>query len=326
MNMPIVSIIIPVYNVAEFLPRCIESVLSQTFNNFELILVDDGSSDKSGSICDEYASKDERIRVFHNENGGAGAARKFGVQQSLGTWIEFVDGDDTIPSDSLEKLYQIAEPGDYDIVVGTLNLNNNSKFVHKISGAVNKVEYIKALLLNETSIGPVAKLYKSSLFRSLQWNTPKEIKNNEDLLMLVSLATKVSNVYISSTLLAYNYLYREGSASKSKSMPLHVWVLLFSHIESLLHEFISVPSISQAFVVYRLRMLYLCNVLQGDFVDPNASILQELKRNDSIKNLKGTEKKIWQILHSSFRQRMAYTQYNVMTLIKRFVKRLLGRQ
>ena len=104
MEKPIISIIIPVYNVQNFLPRCVDSILAQSFKNFELILVDDGSTDTSGFICDEYAHKDSRIRVFHNENCGAAAARKFGVSQAMGQWIEFVDSDDSITPDSIEKL------------------------------------------------------------------------------------------------------------------------------------------------------------------------------------------------------------------------------
>ena len=88
---PKISVIVPVYKVEQYLPRCIDSILAQTFTDFELLLIDDGSPDNSGKICDEYAAKDARIRVFHNQNQGVSATREFGVQHALGVFIQFVD-------------------------------------------------------------------------------------------------------------------------------------------------------------------------------------------------------------------------------------------
>lgn len=96
MNNPKVSIIVPVYNVEQYLPRCIDSILTQTFTDFELLLIDDGSHDKSGKICDEYAEKDSRIRVFHKENGGVSSARNIGLYNAQGEWIAFIDSDDWV--------------------------------------------------------------------------------------------------------------------------------------------------------------------------------------------------------------------------------------
>ncbi len=100
----LISIIIPVYNVAEYLPACLESVCSQTYQNLEIILVDDGSTDISGSICDRWAERDSRIRVIHKENGGVSSARNAGIQVSTGDLIGFVDGDDWISEYMYEKL------------------------------------------------------------------------------------------------------------------------------------------------------------------------------------------------------------------------------
>lgn len=104
MNRPVLSIITPVYNVEAWLPACIESVLSQSFQDWELILVNDGSSDRSGEICDEYSARDSRIRVIHKINGGVNTARNTGIQASKGEYITFIDADDTFyTSDTLEK-------------------------------------------------------------------------------------------------------------------------------------------------------------------------------------------------------------------------------
>lgn len=107
--MPEISVIVPVYNVENKIRRCIDSILAQTFTDFELILVDDGSPDNSGVICDEYAKKDSRIRVIHQENKGASAARNTGINEANGKYIGFVDSDDYVDSNFLKTLYDLAE-------------------------------------------------------------------------------------------------------------------------------------------------------------------------------------------------------------------------
>ena len=94
MKNPLISIIVPVYNIEEYLPRCIESVLGQSYKNLELILVDDGSKDNSGKICDMYQEKDTRVRVIHKENGGSSSARNAGIKAAKGMYLGFVDSDD----------------------------------------------------------------------------------------------------------------------------------------------------------------------------------------------------------------------------------------
>lgn len=102
---PKISVIVPVYNVEPYLPRCIDSILAQTFTEFELLLIDDGSRDNSGKICDDYAKKDNRIRVFHKQNGGVSSARNTGLDNACGEWITFIDSDDYIEKSFLEGLF-----------------------------------------------------------------------------------------------------------------------------------------------------------------------------------------------------------------------------
>lgn len=99
MNKPLISVIVPVYNVEKFLSRCLNSILAQTYNNLEVILVDDGSTDNSGKICDDYALKDKRIRVIHKQNGGVSSARNMALSVAKGEYIGFVDSDDYIEND-----------------------------------------------------------------------------------------------------------------------------------------------------------------------------------------------------------------------------------
>ena len=126
--MPEITIIVPVYKVECYLPYCIDSILAQTFTNWELLLVDDGSPDGSGAICDEYARKDKRIRVFHKENGGVSSARNLGLENAFGRWVTFIDADDYILPDFINGLYKPIEKGELVDFVhgGCCNVKNGN--------------------------------------------------------------------------------------------------------------------------------------------------------------------------------------------------------
>ena len=115
--MPKVSIIVPVYKAEKYLNRCVDSILAQTFTDFELLLIDDGSPDRSGEICDEYAKKDSRIRVFHKKNGGVSSARNLGLDNVLGEYVTFVDSDDWVEPDFVETMIQTYEKFPWTIPV-----------------------------------------------------------------------------------------------------------------------------------------------------------------------------------------------------------------
>lgn len=102
--MPKISIIVPVYNVEKYLPRCLDSIIGQTYKDWQCLVIDDGSTDTSGAICDEYARKDNRVKVSHKKNGGLTSARNHGLERANGDWIMHVDGDDWIELDSIEQI------------------------------------------------------------------------------------------------------------------------------------------------------------------------------------------------------------------------------
>ena len=148
--MPKVSVIIPVYNTERFVGECIESILSQTMGDFELILVDDGSPDRSGEICDEYAARDSRIRVIHKPNGGVSSARNAGIDASTGTWLCFCDSDDTMPLHALAALVGVAESHhEAQLVVGKTVAENDVIWCPKEEDC-GKVHLVQQDIKNES--------------------------------------------------------------------------------------------------------------------------------------------------------------------------------
>ena len=132
---PVYSVIVPVYNVKPYLSRCLDSILSQTFSDFELIIVDDGSTDGSGQISDEYALKDSRIQVIHQENGGLSAARNTGLDRARGTYVYFADSDDYLKPELLEKGYEQFKQGCDLVAISVTALNTDGTIDHRIHKA-----------------------------------------------------------------------------------------------------------------------------------------------------------------------------------------------
>ena len=226
---PKISIILPVYNVAKYLSTCIESILQQTFSDFELLLIDDGSTDGSATICDSYLQQDKRIQVFRQKNAGVAAARHTGVEIASGEYIYFVDGDDTVPANALESLYENASG--YDMVVGL------TKYVYKGGASdikyipiriYNKVDYVKALLTIEINIAPFSKLIKRSLFDSYTLSIPKEVTAGSDLIMNIRLGVKLNTCRVIDTIV-YNYNEgRPGSITASSRNTIEAVILRIS--------------------------------------------------------------------------------------------------
>ncbi len=165
--MPKISIIIPVYNVEKYVGDCIKSVIKQSMTDIELILVDDGSLDESGKICDTYAAEDSRIRVIHKKNGGVGAARNDGLKQASGDWVIFCDSDDWMEPNALQELVEAGEKSHADVVFGDVNLVYSDKvkravfykdtFVTKEREIIDKLiaaDFCKTYCFNPSQEGP----------------------------------------------------------------------------------------------------------------------------------------------------------------------------
>jgi len=220
---PVVSVICPVYNVEAYLGRCVESILTQTFSDFELLLVDDGSSDKSELICDEYANKDNRVRVFHKENGGANSARAFGIKKSIGNWIMFVDSDDWLENLALADLYNNIETN-IGIVIGMIDIHPKME-----SKVINSSDYLQ-MQFRGKFMGPCAKLIKRSLFTEHTLAIPPEITNMEDWIMNVRIAYQnKENVFITDRII-YHYNKTLGSLSNTFRLQTGYWDKIYNQM------------------------------------------------------------------------------------------------
>jgi glycosyltransferase involved in cell wall biosynthesis len=178
----LVSIIVPVYNAEPYLPECIESILAQSETSFELVMIDDGSTDASASICKQYQTRDKRIRYFFQENAGANRAREAGVQKANGDWILFVDADDTIHPDALKVL--LSRTGNAKLVMAEMDRYERSP----VYGLIPAEQYLALLLKRKINLASYNKLFRKDFFRSFVFDIPSNIVIGEDMVMNVRLA------------------------------------------------------------------------------------------------------------------------------------------
>ena len=208
--MSTVSIIVPIYKVEDYIRECIDSILAQTYPDFELILVDDGSPDSCGRICDDYAKRDNRIKVVHKVNGGLTSARNAGLEVAKGEWIMHVDGDDWIEPDMIESLIEAAQITGADMVIGDFVKYGPSAGYNKLptwssdkkKSMTNYIAYVMT-----TIWGSIA---KRSLYADHSLKSPDGISYCEDFHLIVRLchfANKIVNVHRP----FYHYRYRPTS-------------------------------------------------------------------------------------------------------------------
>ena len=214
----LISIIIPIYNVEKYLEKCLNSIIGQTYNNIEIILVDDGSKDQSKEICDNYAKTDNRIRVIHNENKGVSNARNTGIDIAKGKYITFIDADDYVDKNYVDVLYALCIKNNADITIcGVKDEDNDGNILNEsneIETKLDKKEMLKELL-NEKYFFSVcwAKLYKRDIIANIRFN--ENMKIGEDFEFLYKVLYNIDTVYVDTTKKLYHFLMREGSATKN---------------------------------------------------------------------------------------------------------------
>ncbi len=218
--MPELSIIVPVYKVEQYLPRCVDSILAQTFTDFELILIDDGSPDGSGTICDKYAAQDSRIIVIHQNNQGASAARNAGIDIAVGKYISFLDSDDTFSTDMFNRLIAVQKEKKVDVVICGYNHCREDGSVitgsHVDEGFYSQEQMIDAIYTIPNPIESVCwnKLFLKSKIANARFQTG--IKRAEDTLYLLDCLSLCATGYAIADTLCY-ITNRAGSASRTNS-------------------------------------------------------------------------------------------------------------
>lgn len=214
-----ISVIIPIYKVDKYLDNCILSVLNQTYENLEVILVDDGSPDMCPAICDEYKNRDDRIIVVHKQNGGLSDARNKGIDVATGDYYAFVDGDDTLEPNAMENLITAAIENSSDITMMKLRIvtegeNISQGIVEKsISGTwIKNLDFLRKICTYNASCSFCDKLFSKDIFKKYRFRVGV---TNEDLLLLGTMLIENDYDIYSIDYFGYNYLQRQHSITKS---------------------------------------------------------------------------------------------------------------
>ena len=230
MVLPVISVIVPIYGVEPYLKKCLDSIINQTYKNLEIILIDDGSPDRCGEICDEYAAKDSRIIVIHQENEGLSEARNAGLNIATGEYLLFVDSDDWIEYEACETVLALALQQHAEMVCFAHKRYNSSgeTIIRAVDrpGVIEKTELIRQLVW-ETGVIKTSiwnKFYARKLFQNIRF--PKG-RNFEDLAVFAYLVHSANIIYVTNAIL-YNYYIRKESIMSIRFQPRGVLEMILS--------------------------------------------------------------------------------------------------
>lgn len=217
MESPLITVIVPVYNIMEYLPRCVDSICGQTYEKLEILLVDDGSTDGTGALCDELAAKDARIRVFHQQNGGSSSARNLGLDHASGEYIGFVDSDDYIDKNMYRNLYDAIVT--YDVRVAQIGRDERDEQGNRLpdicvpprkAERIGNRDFLKELLMHRGDCSFCTKLFHRSILETRHFPVGAL---NEDFHFLIQLLPEIGDI-VSLPEQAYHVFYRMGSNSR----------------------------------------------------------------------------------------------------------------
>lgn len=231
--MPEVSIIMPVFNIEDYLPRCLDSIIKQTFFDFELLVVDDGSTDNSYNIVKKYATKDSRIKLFHQENGGASSARNYGLTYAVGEYISFIDGDDFIAPNFIENLYRAIK--DENTMISMCGLECVDVFGNEVESHFSN-NYVPEQITGREAVCQIGrnvtfgvvwnKLYNRTVFDNIRFTEGMTFEDEMILHHIYGMVNKISCVRQN----LYYYVQRPGSKMK-ESYSLEKMDIIVSYID-----------------------------------------------------------------------------------------------
>ena len=207
-----ISIIVPIYKAEQYIHRCVDSILAQNYTDFELLLIDDGSPDRCGAICDEYAAKDSRVRVFHKENGGVSSARNLGLDNAQGEWITFIDADDYVHPNFLSSLYS---QHDADLIVGSFQIVGSDEvwdvlLKDYLYDKSSLKENVFDLLMKINFQTPWGKLFNYELLKTYHLRFDEKMIANEDLLFVMNCLLHIESLR---TCASTYYFYERGNVN-----------------------------------------------------------------------------------------------------------------
>jgi glycosyltransferase involved in cell wall biosynthesis len=228
-----ISVIVPCYKVEKYISNTIESVLKQTFKDWELILVDDGSPDLLGKICDEYAQKDSRIKVFHKDNGGVMSARMFGLKNAIGNFVMFLDGDDMYTEKALELMYNTITEKHVDwVCASNVRVDDNNNIIKPninkwLLGYADSEKFLKLFCREPKTMH--TSIYRKSILDSKEIIIDPKIKNNEDFIFNLFLSDKIKCAYGIKDIIQRCHVHSD-SASRVY-YPVEYWYYVFEYLQ-----------------------------------------------------------------------------------------------
>ena len=307
---PLITIIIPVYNILDYLERCVDSCIHQSYPDLEILLIDDGSTDGTGELCDRLKEKDKRIRVFHKENGGSSSARNLGIKEARGEYLGFVDSDDYISEDMYEQLLKAALDKKAEITqISRDEIDENGNRMPDVCIPPKEPffcesrEFICQLLLHKGDCSFCTKLFKRDLFDKYKFPIGKL---NEDFLLLLQMLMEVEGIYILPAQ-SYHVFYRIGSNTrkKDKNEFSRVFMDIVDHADEaqniIKKHYPDLREVSMRFSLFQ-RLDYMLHIPVGQ-MNRNNLFYQKVKRylrkhlSDTIGNSYLTKKnKVYLIL------------------------------
>lgn len=289
--MDLVTIIIPIYNIEDnLLRRCVKSVCEQSYGNLEIILVDDGSTDGTGSLCDKLALTDNRIKVYHKENGGSSSARNMGIDNATGEYIGFVDSDDYVDNDYVKLLMDAISK--YNVKMAQISRDETDKDGNKLPDVcippedeirITNKEQLRELLLHRGDASFCTRLSHKSLFENLRF---PEGKLNEDFYLMINMLDRIDE-YIILPNQSYHVYYREGSNSRKKDKndfsPVFVDIVdNADFVEALVSKkYPELKEVAKRFALFQ-RLDYMLHIPIAQMTDDNEfykNVVKYLRKN-----------------------------------------------
>ena len=333
--MPRLSVIVPVYNTEKYLRECLDSILTQTYTDFELILVDDGSTDSSGAICDSYSRADSRIHVIHQQNGGVTAARKMGTKAAVGDYISFVDSDDWIAPDMFQQMLAKAEHHDLDMILcdmvvekqGSSTVIRTGDLTGQFSSEAIKQQIYPHMLFDfqknmpGLSLNLWNKLIKSTIVKSVLSDFPNHVTYGEDALASLICLLRSKCIYIMEDSAFYHYRQTEEFLQREQNISLLGRLRSFAgstQIAFLRYHFDGTDQLAGYMAqvsLYCVRQILLFNneyslrkkfaLVRGYFAEPNIRALLErsqvlVKDHKMCRKIKLVNSRRFRLLYGCF--------------------------